>query len=55
MAKATVIQDDCLRYSRVIYKLPFRIKVTNIMVPGADPTAVPPIGIAIVGLNNYIL
>jgi hypothetical protein len=35
--------------------LPFRIKFTNIMVPGYSSSNVPPIGIAIVGLNNYIL
>lgn len=35
--------------------LPFRIKFTNIMIPGYGPNDVPPIGIAIVGYNNYIL
>ena len=35
--------------------LPFRIKFTNVMVPGYSGNNVPPIGIAIVGLNNYIL
>jgi hypothetical protein len=36
-------------------ELPFRIRFTNIMVPGYGPNNVPPIGIAIVGYNNYIL
>lgn len=35
--------------------LPFRIKFTNITIPGYSPTNVPPIGIAIIGFNNYIL
>ena len=35
--------------------LPFRIKFTNIMVPGYSGSNVPPIGIAVIGLNNYIL
>lgn len=36
--------------------LPFRVRFTNITVPGYSfPNNVPPIGIAIVGFNNYIL
>jgi len=35
--------------------LPFRIKFSNITVPGYSAGDVPPIGIAIIGLNNYIL
>jgi hypothetical protein len=35
--------------------LPFRIKFTNIMVPGYGPNNPAPIGIAVIGLNNYIL
>jgi hypothetical protein len=35
--------------------LPFRIKFTNIMVPGYSANNPPPIGIAVIGLNNYIL
>jgi hypothetical protein len=35
--------------------LPFRIKFTNIMVPGYSASNPAPIGIAIIGLNNYIL
>ncbi len=42
-------------YQQVIYQIPFKIKVTNITVPGYSPSDVPPIGIAIVGFNNYIL
>jgi hypothetical protein len=65
MATATVISktkrsselvDSCKnRISEVIYAIPFKIRVTNITVPGYSPTNVPPIGIAIIGLNNYIL
>lgn len=35
--------------------LPFRIKFVNIGVPAYGPGNIPPIGIAIVGINNYIL
>lgn len=60
------VLDSCKnRISQVIYKdpyesyviseLPFKIRITNITVPGYSPTNVPPIGIAIIGFNNYIL
>jgi hypothetical protein len=50
------IVEECKdRLSEVIYRVPFRIRVTNITVPGYSPTNVPPIGIAIIGFNNYIL
>lgn len=50
------INDVCEhRMSSVIYNMPFKIKITNITVPGYSPTDVPPIGIAIIGINNYIL
>jgi hypothetical protein len=55
MATATVIQNNCLRLSRVIYKVPFKIRIQNITVPSYTPSNVPPIGIAIIGINNYIL
>lgn len=66
MAKATVLPLDSNRVSEVIdlcrnrqavviSELPFRIRITNITVPGYSPIDVPPIGIAIIGLNNYIL
>lgn len=38
-----------------IYEVPFKIRVQNITVPGYTPSNVPPIGIAIIGFNNYIL
>ena len=40
---------------RVKEELPFRIKFTNIGIPSYGPTNVPPIGIAVIGFNNYIL
>lgn len=66
MAKATVIPTDSKRVievnntcksrkATVLYELPFKIRITNITVPGYTPFDVPPIGIAIIGLNNYIL
>lgn len=53
-----VINLSLKKYPKVIKineVLPFRISFTNIMVPGYSSTNVPPIGIAIVGVNNYIL
>jgi hypothetical protein len=35
--------------------LPFRVKFTTIGIEGYGPGNVPPIGIAIIGINNYIL
>ena len=66
MAKATVLPIDSKRISEVIdlcrdrksiviSELPFKIRITNITVPGYSPIDVPPIGLAIIGLNNYIL
>lgn len=40
---------------QITQKLPFRIKITNIGVPGYSVTNPAPIGIAIIGFNNYIL
>ena len=35
--------------------LPFRIRITNIGIPSYGPNNPAPIGIAIIGVNNYIL
>jgi hypothetical protein len=44
------------RLVKINETLPFRVRFTNITVPGYSfPDNVPPIGIAIVGFNNYIL
>jgi hypothetical protein len=43
------------RIVKINQVLPFRVRFTNIMVPGYSPTNVPPIGIAIIGVNNFIL
>jgi hypothetical protein len=62
MATAVIVKESykskivkSKRQVKINQKLPFRIKFTNIMVPGYGPNNVPPIGIAIVGVNNYIL
>jgi len=42
--------------SRISEVLPFRVKFTNIgMRGGYSPSNPAPIGIAVIGLNNYIL
>jgi hypothetical protein len=35
--------------------LPFRIRLTNVQIAGYDPNNPPPVGIAVIGVNNYIL
>lgn len=37
------------------YDLPFRVRFTTIGIGGGQSSMVPPIGIAIIGINNYIL
>lgn len=60
------VVDNCQTYiskvidntpikSLVIYDVPFRVRIQNITVPGYSPSNVPPIGVAIIGFNNYIL
>lgn len=41
--------------AKINYRLPFRVKFINVGVPGFGPGNTAPIGIAIIGLNNYIL
>lgn len=45
------------RYKNVVIgqTLPFRVRFASITIPGYGPSNVPPIGIAIIGYNNYIL
>lgn len=45
-SKQTVLIDDVL---------PFRIKLTNIAVPGYGPNNIPGIGVQVIGFSNYIL
>jgi hypothetical protein len=41
--------------ARITNTVPFRVKFSNIVIPGYGPNNPPPIGIAIIGFNNYIL
>jgi hypothetical protein len=41
----------CIKYKTI---LPFKVKYVSIGIPGVTGL-VPPIGIAVVGVNNYIL
>jgi hypothetical protein len=41
--------------SSVSETIPFRIKFINIGIEGYGPSNAAPIGIAIIGVNNYIL
>jgi hypothetical protein len=35
--------------------IPFRVRFTNIMVPGYNSTNIPGIGLQVIGYSNYIL
>jgi hypothetical protein len=35
--------------------LPFRIRFASVQIPGFGVNNAPPIGIAVIGVNNYIL
>jgi len=50
----TQIQDKSPRV-RIEETVPFRIKLTNITVPGYSSTNIPGIGIQVIGYSNYIL
>ncbi len=51
--KSKVVQKASL--VKVTEKMPFRIKITNIGVPGYGSNNPAPIGIAVIGFSNYIL
>lgn len=40
---------------QIEYKLPFRLRFTNIKVPGYGPNNVPPIPLQVIGYSNYIM
>lgn len=43
------------RTVRIEETLPFRIKLTNITIPGYSATNIPGIGVQVIGFSNYIL
>lgn len=43
------------RTVRINETLPFRIRLTNIIVPGYNANNIPGIGLQIIGYSNYIL
>lgn len=43
------------RTVRINETIPFRIKFTNIMVPGFNQNNIPGIGLQVIGFSNYIL
>lgn len=44
-----------LRTVKVNQVVPFRVKFTNIGIESYSPSNPAPIGIAVIGINNYIL
>lgn len=52
--KSSVVQTQ---YSKIQTNeiLPFRVKFINTQIPGYDVNNPPPVGVAIIGVNNYIL
>jgi PKD repeat protein len=62
--KTSYVSESNKRYARFNYEsvrtvaqtvLPFRVRFINIGVVGYSPDSPAPIGIAVIGLNNYIL
>lgn len=53
-AKSSISQ---IKYSKIQASqvLPFRVQFTNTQIRGYDTNNPPPIGVAIIGVNNYIL
>jgi hypothetical protein len=47
--------NDIVRNVAINQVLPFRIKFTTVTIPGYGPNNPAPIGIAVIGVNNYIL
>jgi len=43
------------RAAKVNQSLPFRVRLTNIGISAYGPSSPAPIGIAIIGFNNYVL
>jgi hypothetical protein len=52
--KSTLTQ---VKYSKIQASqiLPFRVQFTNIQIQGYDSNNPPPIGVFVIGINNYIL
>jgi hypothetical protein len=51
-----IINIDDIKPTAVIEEtIPFRIQLTNIMVPGYNANNIPGIGIQVIGYSNYIL
>jgi len=50
----TRIEDKSPRVA-IEETIPFRIKLTNITVPGYSSANIPGIGIQVIGFSNYIL
>lgn len=46
---------DVPGHVRINETLPFRVRFINIGIESYSSTNVPPIGIAIVGVNNYVI
>lgn len=53
-ARSTIRYTDN-RQIRINEVLPFRIRFTDIKVPGYGPNNIPGIGLQIIGYSNYIL
>lgn len=41
--------------TKVNQSLPFRVRLSNITISAYGPSNPPPVGIAVIGFNNYIL
>ena len=51
--KAKIVKSK--RKVKINGVIPFRVRFTNVMVPGYGPNNIPGIGIQVIGYSNYIL
>jgi hypothetical protein len=51
--KSTIKED--YRHVFINSTLPYRIRFTNVIVPGYNPNNIPGIGLQVIGFSNWIL
>lgn len=51
----TNVIDTTKRVVKINEVLPFRVRFTDIKIPGYGPNNIPGIGLQVIGFSNYIL
>lgn len=55
IGKVKRIETSNFGSAKIIYNMPFRVKFTTIGIESYGSNNAAPIGIAVIGFNNYIL